>query len=168
MKCFWDRDGLCRHPKLVGVEATEERCRQCSHFSRAAQVPNHDGRNFEDDKAKVDAWNSRKESFDKQDYQASQSFLQKAASWAKAEISQVVRGPVDEETYRMRLETCNACFKLNRAPDAALGFCTACGCGQNARAELTVKGKMPEAKCPIGAWGNPAAPRTPLSDTPSR
>jgi hypothetical protein len=168
MKCFWDRDGVCKHPKLNGVETTEERCRQCSYFSRASQVPNHQGRSLEEDMARLKNWEEDQKKIKKEEYEASQSFLGKAASWAKAEISQVLKGPVDDETYRMRLETCNACFRIERTPDAPLGFCTACGCGRNARAELTIKGRMPEAKCPIGAWGNPAAPRTPLPDTSGR
>jgi hypothetical protein len=163
MKCFWDNNGTCKHPLMGGVDATEERCRQCSFFSRASKEANQDPATHEEMLKKRALW--EQDQRHQLEEERKQSLLDKAASWVKAEVSQVMRGPVDDETYRMRLETCNACFRLERAPDAALGFCKACGCGNNARAELTVKARMPEAKCPIGAWGEPAAPRAPLPDT---
>jgi hypothetical protein len=163
MKCFWNTDGICKHPMMGGVDATEERCRQCSFFSRASREANQDPETHEEMLKKRALWEQDQRHREEESRQ--KSVFEQAASWAKAEISQVLRGPVDDETYRMRLETCNACFRLDRKPDTGLGFCKACGCGNNARAELTVKAKMPEAKCPIQAWGDPAAPRAPLPDT---
>lgn len=163
MRCFWDNNGKCKHPMMGGVDATEERCRQCSFFSRASREANVDPADYEEMVRKRALW--EQDERHRQEEERQKSLLEKAASWAKAEISQVVKGPVDDETYRMRLETCNACFRLERKADAPFGFCKACGCGQNARAELTIKARMPEAKCPIQAWGDPAAPRAPLPDT---
>lgn len=93
------------------------------------------------------------------------SIASRAVSWAKAEISRVVKGPVSEDQYRDRLEICNGCQNLQRANEAGkLGWCTACGCGERGRAELTIKATMPEAKCPTGAWDNLAAKRVPLEE----
>jgi|SanBayMetagenome_1026888.scaffolds.fasta_scaffold03967_3 hypothetical protein len=168
MKCFWNKDGVCKHPKISGTPATEETCRQCAYFSRASQQSTQDPETYEAMLRKRAEWEADGRHKAEEERQKAMSLLNKAASWAKAEVSQVVHGPVDDETYRMRLETCNACFRLERAAGAELGFCKACGCGQSARAELTVKGRMPEAKCPIQAWGDPAAPRAPLPDTLGR
>ena len=86
----------------------------------------------------------------------------RAMTWARAEASLATSGPLDAATVTARLEACNACPNLNRVANAPLGFCRVCGCGSNARAELTVKATMPAAKCPIGLWEDPHAPRAPL------
>ena len=165
MKCFWDIDGTCDHPRIKGVQATEERCRKCPYFSRASRTVDTDEKTAEDMKRDREAWEARRKDIREQEKQEALSLVEKAKSWVKAEVSQVLKGPVDDETYRQRLEACNACFRIERVEGAKLGFCTACGCGQNPRAELTVKAKMPESKCPIQAWGDPRAPRAPLPDT---
>jgi hypothetical protein len=95
------------------------------------------------------------------------SLVSKALSWAKAEISRAIQGPVPDAEYQDRLEICNGCPKLQRSTEEGkLGWCGACGCGQRARAELTVKATMPEAKCPIQAWGSLSAKRVPLPQKP--
>lgn len=81
--------------------------------------------------------------------------LQKAASWVKAEASRFTQ-ELAEGQYEARLATCRACEFLNPRDEPQVGFCKACGCGESARAELTIKGKMPAATCPKGKW--PVAP----------
>jgi hypothetical protein len=77
--------------------------------------------------------------------------IKNAASWFKAEASALVRElPADQ--YQARLSVCRSCEFLDARQDPQVGFCKACGCGENARAELTIKGKMPAATCPRGKW----------------
>lgn len=80
------------------------------------------------------------------------STLQKAASWAKAEMSQVINGPLPDEQYEARIATCRACDQLDAADAPLVGHCKSCGCGKAARAELTIKARMPAATCPKGKW----------------
>lgn len=83
------------------------------------------------------------------------TIVQRAVSWAKAEASAIVSSIADEE-YALRIAACKSCDSLEPRPDPQVGFCKSCGCGNNPRAELTVKGKMPAAKCPLSKW--PARP----------
>jgi hypothetical protein len=165
MKCFWDIDSVCKHPKVGGVEATDDRCRQCSYFSRASREVTGNAVNLDELLKQRKEHEARKAEAKAAVRLAHSNLLEKAGSWLKAEVSQIVQGPVDDETYRLRLEVCNACPRIERPEGASLGFCGACGCGQNPRAELTVKARMPAAKCPLNAWDNPDAPRAPLPDT---
>ena len=87
-----------------------------------------------------------------------QSLVQKAVSYAKAELSAIVSS-IPEEEFQFRMSQCRACSKLNPLPEPQVGYCGACGCGRNPRAELTVKGKMPKASCPLNKWTKP--PDTP-------
>lgn len=81
-----------------------------------------------------------------------QNLLQKAVSYVKAEVSALVSSIPDEEIEK-RLDACRDCPKLMRSVNPGeLGWCGACGCGNGARAELTVKTKMPAAKCPLNKW----------------
>jgi hypothetical protein len=97
------------------------------------------------------------------------NILKKAASYVVAETSRMFQGPVSETVYKRRLEICNACDRLHRTDQPGkLGWCGACGCGHNARAELTVKGQMPKATCPKGLWDKEDAERAPLPDTLGR
>lgn len=82
--------------------------------------------------------------------------MEKAASWIKAETSLIMRGALSDEDYESRIAVCKSCDQLEAMPDPSVGFCKACGCGKNPRAELTVKGRMPAATCPKGKW--PALP----------
>lgn len=84
------------------------------------------------------------------------SVLRKAASWAAAEASLLTQGPLTDEQYEARIAACKACEHLEASDAPQVGFCKACGCGRNARAELTVKGRMPAATCPKLRW--PAQP----------
>jgi|LauGreDrversion4_2_1035121.scaffolds.fasta_scaffold44459_1 hypothetical protein len=87
-----------------------------------------------------------------------QSMLAKAASWAKAEASLLTSGPLTDEQYEARIAVCRACEHLNAKPAPLVGHCKVCGCNNNARAELTVKGRMPAATCPKGKWPALTAP----------
>ena len=92
--------------------------------------------------------------------------LQKAMSWAKAEVSLVFQGPVSDSVYEARLLACSKCeFRKPTSNGVGLGFCTKCGCGDSPRAELTVKGRMPKATCPLERWPKADAPDAPLPDT---
>jgi hypothetical protein len=87
---------------------------------------------------------------------AGPSLWDKAKSWMKAEASLIVDGALTEKPYSERIAACRACEHLDPREAPRVGFCKACGCGTNARAELTVKGRMPAATCPKGKW--PALP----------
>jgi len=77
----------------------------------------------------------------------------RVASWLKAEVSLVVEGPLADLDYEVRMDTCRKCDRLESSSEPnKVGFCSACGCGSNRRAELTVKGRMPKAKCPLNYW----------------
>lgn len=77
--------------------------------------------------------------------------LSQAVSWLKAEASALV-AKVPEEQYEARIAACRSCPELEPLPAPQVGHCKACGCGRRARAELTVKGRMPGAKCPKKLW----------------
>lgn len=80
------------------------------------------------------------------------SLVEKAASYIKAEVSNVVSS-IPEEAVELRLAECRQCPSLKPSTNPSeLGWCSACGCGQSPRAELTVKAKMPAATCPKNKW----------------
>ena len=79
--------------------------------------------------------------------------VSKAASWLKAEASAIFAKLPDDQ-YEARIAACRQCPQLDPLPDPQVGFCKACGCGKRARAELTVKGRMPAATCPLKKWGS--------------
>lgn len=83
---------------------------------------------------------------------APSGFLARAASYIKAEASMAIAGPLNDAAYNQRIDTCNACTSLQREPAPLVGWCSSCGCGTGARAELTIKGRMPAATCPLGKW----------------
>lgn len=75
----------------------------------------------------------------------------RAASWMRAEASLLVQGPLEGDALEARLAACRGCHRFERA-EGKVGFCTACGCGRSARAELSVKARMPAATCPLDRW----------------
>lgn len=77
--------------------------------------------------------------------------IAKAVSWVRAEASALLK-PLSEEQYQRRVDVCRSCPELDPLPDPKVGYCKACGCGKRARAELTVKGRMPAATCPRKKW----------------
>lgn len=80
--------------------------------------------------------------------------LGNAIDWAKAEASLALHGPVSDEILAVRTAACRSCPELatETNPKDEIGFCRACGCGTGARAALSVKLTMPEAKCPRQRW----------------
>lgn len=139
MTCFWNNEGTCRHPRIGNTPASEERCGSCDQIKiipvTAVSVP------------------SRRDPVPEPVPVHHKSLLEKAASWVKAEVSMVTQGPLDDERYQKRIDACLACPKLQRSEEPGkVGWCKACGCGQNVRAELTVKARMPKATCPVNAW----------------
>lgn len=75
----------------------------------------------------------------------------KAVSFAKAQASALI-AEVSESELRGRLGACSACEALKPLPVPQLGYCLACGCGENPLAELTAKARLPLATCPKGKW----------------
>lgn len=129
LKCVWDKEGTCTCPGIGGTPAFPERCGACTKYTKLI----------------VDA--------PVKDPPKPAGMVEKAASWAKAEVSLVWNGPLPDEEVEQRLAVCRSCKELDPSADSGkLGWCKACGCGRNARAELTVKGRMPKAKCPLDLW----------------
>lgn len=80
------------------------------------------------------------------------SIISKAISYLKAEASAIISSIPDDEKVA-RLDACKNCEHLQKSDkEGELGWCKACGCGQNRRAELTIKATMPAATCPKGKW----------------
>jgi hypothetical protein len=78
--------------------------------------------------------------------------LSKAVSYIKAEASALISSITDDKVER-RLEACSQCPDLLRSANPKeFGWCKSCGCGKGARAELSVKAKMPAATCPRNKW----------------
>jgi hypothetical protein len=164
MSCFWNKEGTCRHPRIGNTPAFPERCGSCA-MQRIVPL------NIRPIEEKASRFQEAKREERRQAVAELKpkvpGIVSKALSWAKAEISKVVKGPVADDEYRDRLEICNGCPKLQRSSEEGkLGWCTACGCGTKGRAELTIKATMPEAKCPIQAWGSLSAKRVPLPQKP--
>lgn len=86
--------------------------------------------------------------------------MRKAASWLNAEASVLIEGKLADADYEARIAACRACEHLSPLPEPQVGFCGGCGCGKSPRAELTVKGRMPAARCPKRKW--------PETQTPAR
>jgi hypothetical protein len=82
----------------------------------------------------------------------SPGIVEQAASWLRSEASLVLEGPLPADAVEARLAQCRSCEKLEASQAPQVGWCKACGCGNNARAELTVKATMPAATCPLGRW----------------
>ena len=76
--------------------------------------------------------------------------VKRVGQYVKAEVSQLVSGPVDDATFQKRIEACQTCKHLEQAEP--IGWCGACGCGHRPRAELSIKARMPAATCPEGKW----------------
>lgn len=81
-----------------------------------------------------------------------------AADYLIAEASLLAHGPLPPALVEERLVACRGCERLQRRPEAPVGYCAACGCREWARAELTVKASMPAATCPLRRWAKPGTP----------
>lgn len=128
MSCYWDLEGTCRHPLISGIATSPEVCGACKHFKKQPVM-------------------------EEGPPPPRPNLAERAVSWVKAEASMVLQGPLSDASYEARIAICNGCDALEKAvePDK-VGFCKACGCGHNVRAELTIKGRMPAAKCPRNLW----------------
>lgn len=78
--------------------------------------------------------------------------VERAAAWARAEASQLMQGPIRDDQYAARIAACSTCPELDAVAAPQIGWCKKCGCSRNARAELTIKGRMPAATCPLNKW----------------
>ncbi len=85
------------------------------------------------------------------DYSKKASIWSKMKQYLRAEWSLLARGSVSEKVFNARMDACRSCDGLIKSADP-VGHCGKCGCGMSSRASLTVKGKMPEAECPIKKW----------------
>lgn len=89
------------------------------------------------------------------------NLVQKVVALSRAVSSQLAQGSVGDAQYEERIRICGVCPRLRKSEaEGEVGWCMACGCGASKLAELTVKARMPAARCPINAW--------PKGDTPSR
>lgn len=143
-RCYWDSDGTCQHPRIGNSPAFEKRCSACTDFKRKV---------YHEVRVRPEETGDGKP-----------GLFTKAVSYARAEASLAIKGPLDRDGYLLRLEVCNACPELDRAaePDR-LGWCRACTCPKWSRSELTVKGRMPDATCPRSKW-NAESARAPLTE----
>jgi hypothetical protein len=85
-----------------------------------------------------------------------QSFVDKAKSYTRAELSQMFTGKVTEEVYEKRKEFCMSCpNRSNPYPNQeSIGWCKSCGCSaKNPRAALSNKLWMPSLVCPLNKFG---------------
>lgn len=84
------------------------------------------------------------------------SFLDKAKSYSKAEMSQMFKGKVSQEIFEKRKSICMSCpSRSNHDPDnEEIGWCRSCGCSvTNKRASLSNKLWMPFLECPLKKFG---------------
>lgn len=87
----------------------------------------------------------------------SYSLVKQATKYVKAEINQMVNGETENTVAASRLAECMKCphrqvtYKNVTDPNG-IGFCDACGCGSNARAQLGVKVTISGATCPLNKW----------------
>jgi hypothetical protein len=86
------------------------------------------------------------------------SVLQRAHAWMQAEASLRLHGPVPDAEYDNRIARCQACPELEPLMLPQIGRCRACGCGNNPRAELSIKARMPAATCPRALWESATLP----------
>lgn len=85
-----------------------------------------------------------------------QTFMDKASSYTKAELSQMFTGKVSEEVFEKRKALCMECPRRNNPyPDKeSIGWCKSCGCSsKNPRAGLSNKLWMPSLVCPLNKFG---------------
>lgn len=85
------------------------------------------------------------------------SILQLASKYVGAEINQIIHGETEAGVAEKRLAECMKCSHRqvtykNIADPNGIGFCDACGCGSNARAQLGVKVTISAATCPLNKW----------------
>jgi hypothetical protein len=76
----------------------------------------------------------------------------KASTYINAEMSLHLEGPVPEDVYEFRKSQCMSCPERVPSERDEIGFCKACGCGTNKRAQLTIKLTMPKVTCPRGKF----------------
>ncbi len=79
-------------------------------------------------------------------------FADKISGYIKAEASQVLHGPLDDQKYQARIAHCLSCTALDKKDAPLVGHCTECACGKSRRAEMTVKARMPYSTCPRKLW----------------
>lgn len=86
------------------------------------------------------------------------SLLTKAKEYLGVEYVNATRGGVTVANEMARTEICAPCphraieYKGKKSTDG-FGWCAKCSCGNNDRALLKSKVKMPASSCPLGLWG---------------
>lgn len=84
------------------------------------------------------------------------SFVDKAKTYTRAELSQMFTGKVTEEVFEKRKALCMECpRRSNPHPgQESIGWCKSCGCSaKNPRAALSNKLWMPSLVCPLNKFG---------------
>lgn len=82
--------------------------------------------------------------------------ISKIIEFADVIIGDISSGPLSEEAYLKRLETCLGCDKLD-IKENGKKYCTACGCGEWKLAEIGGGGALDKLrhsglKCPLGKF----------------
>ena len=80
-----------------------------------------------------------------------QSWMVKVWRYFVAELSLLTCERMSEKKFNARMDACRTCDGLVKSDDP-VGHCGKCGCGMSSRASLTVKGRMPMARCPLDRW----------------
>lgn len=84
------------------------------------------------------------------------TFVEKAKSYSKAEMSQMFMGKVSKDIFEKRKAICMDCpSRSNHVPEQeSIGWCKSCGCSTtNRRASLSNKLWMPSLECPLKKFG---------------
>lgn len=83
--------------------------------------------------------------------------IKQIVKYIGAEMNQIINGETEKSVAEKRLAECMKCphrqvtYKNVTDPNG-IGFCDACGCGSNARAQLGVKVTISGATCPLNKW----------------
>lgn len=150
----WNMNDDCSpYCKEKKKNVTEFECRTCTIRQAHQQVQKPESRSpVSDLKNKLPQFNH----YVSEDRKDDSSFLDKAKSYSKAEMSQMFSGKVSEEVFEKRKALCMACpSRINKDPDnEPIGWCRSCGCSTtNKRASLSNKLWMPFLECPLKKFG---------------
>ena len=134
-------ENLCNQSCKQGHEISSEQCNGCKDFLSPYTEKNRKRSSQTSAAAEPSATVSE------------HSYIDKIKSWAKAEISGVVEGKLDDEAYGLRIATCKACSAFEPVTVGnGVGWCKDCGCGRTLMAQMSPKARLPKATCPKSPW----------------